>query len=159
MGTTHAVIHAHECTMFFQAFPWKPNVHHLEVLPGSPLSLLHLLNILECWLECCHLLNWMIVICILVWVEFVVYFMLWQVLGQMRWVPCWKHGGFLVSFLMEWVRQQYLNHFHSLHLLVIVAGQRLHLVWSQKVQTVFHQITDGVYDLMMSRKMWCRLVL
>ena len=60
---------------------------------------------------------------------------------------------------MEWVSQQYLNHFHSLHLLVIVAGHRLPLVQSQNIQIVFRQIADGVYDLMMSRKMWCRLVL
>ena len=159
MGITYVVIHAHKCIMFFQVFPRKPNVHHLEVPSGSPLPLLHLLNILECWLECCHLLKWMIVIFILVWVEFVVYFMVWQVLGRMRCVPSWKHGGFLVSFLMVWVSQQYLNHFHSLHLLVTVAGQRLHSLQLQNIQTVFCQIADGVYDLMVSRKMWCKLVL
>ena len=27
------------------------------------------------------------------------------------------------------------------------------------IQIVFRQIADGVYDLMVSRKMWCRLVL
>ena len=156
MGITHVVIHAHECTMFFQVFPQKSNVHHPKVLSGTPLPPLHLLNILECWLECCYLLNWMIVICILVWVEFVVYFLVWQVLGWMRHVPCWKHGGFLVSFLMEWVSEQCLSHFHSLPQLVTVAGQRLHSVWLQKVQTVFHQIADGVYDLMVSRKMWSK---
>ena len=31
MAITHVVIHAHECTMFFQVFPWKSNVHCLEV--------------------------------------------------------------------------------------------------------------------------------
>ena len=46
MGITHVVIHVHECTMFFQVFPQKPNVHHLEVPSGSALPLLYLLNIL-----------------------------------------------------------------------------------------------------------------
>ena len=40
-----------------------------------------------------------------------------------------------------------------------VAGQRLHLVQLQNIQTVFCQIADGVYDLMVSRIMWCRPVL
>ena len=77
----------------------------------------------------------------------------------MKHVPCWKHGGFLVSFLVEWVSQEYLNHFHSLHLLAIVVGQRLHSVQSQSDQIVFCQIADGVYDVMMSRRMLCRHVL
>ena len=38
----------------------------------------------------------------------------------MKCVPCWKHGGFLESFLVEWVSQWYLNHFHSLHQIVTV---------------------------------------
>ena len=86
-------------------------------------------------------------------------FVVWQVLGQMKCVPCWKHGGFLVSFLVEWESQQYLNHYHSLHLLAMVSGRRLHSVQSQSDQIVFHQIAHGVYDLVMSRRMWCRLVL
>ena len=40
MGITHVVIHVHECTMFFQVFLWKSNVHHPEVLSGSPLHCL-----------------------------------------------------------------------------------------------------------------------
>ena len=77
----------------------------------------------------------------------------------MKCVPCWKHGGFLESFLVEWVSQWYLNHFHSLHQLVTVAGQKLHLMQLQSIQTVFHQIADGVYGLKVSRRMWCRHVL
>ena len=60
---------------------------------------------------------------------------------------------------MGWLGPQYLNHLHSLHQLVTVAGQRLHSVQLQNIQTVFHQIADGVYGLMVSRKMWCRLIL
>ena len=60
---------------------------------------------------------------------------------------------------MEWVSQWYLNHFYSLHHLVIVAGQKLHLMQLQNVQIVFHQIADGVYNVKVSRRMWCRHVL
>ena len=62
-------------------------------------------------------------------------------------------------FLMEWVSQWYLNNFRSLYQLVIVAGQKLHLMLLQNVQIVFHQIADGVYGLKVSRRMWCRHVL
>ena len=70
----------------------------------------------------------------------------------MKCVPCWKHGGFLESFLVEWVSQWYLNHFHSLHQLVTVAGQRLHSMQLQSIQTVFCWIAAGVYGLKGSRK-------
>ena len=60
---------------------------------------------------------------------------------------------------MEWVSQWYLNHFCSLHQLVIVAGQKLHLMLLQNIQIVFHWIADGVYGLKVSRRMWCRNVL
>ena len=77
----------------------------------------------------------------------------------MECVPCWKHGGFLDSFLVEWVCQWYLNHFHSLNQLVTVVGQRLHSMQLQSVQTVFCQIADRVMHLKVSRRMWCRHVL
>ena len=62
-------------------------------------------------------------------------------------------------FLMEWVSQWCLNHFHSLHQLVRVAGQKLHLMLLQIIKIVFPQIAGGVHDLKVSRKMWCRHVL
>ena len=77
----------------------------------------------------------------------------------MKGVPCWKHGECMESFLMEWVSQWYLNHFHSLHQLVIIAGQKLHLMLLQNIQILFHQIAGGVYNLKVSRRMWCRHVL
>ena len=55
----------------------------------------------------------------------------------MKCVPCGKHGEFSESFLVEWVSQWYLNHFHSLHQLVTDVGQRLHLMQLQIVQIVF----------------------
>ena len=60
---------------------------------------------------------------------------------------------------MEWVSQWYLNHFCSLHQPVIAAGQKLYLMLLQNIQIVFHQIAGRVYDLKVSRKMWCRHVL
>ena len=51
MGITNVVSHVHECTMFIQVFPQKSNDHWSEVPFGSPLLLLCLLSILECWLE------------------------------------------------------------------------------------------------------------
>ena len=77
----------------------------------------------------------------------------------MKYVPCWKHGESVESFLMEWVSQWYQNHFCSLHQLVIIAGQKLHLMLLQNIQIVFHQIAGRVHDLKMSRKMWCRYIL
>ena len=77
----------------------------------------------------------------------------------MKHVPCWKHGGFLESSLVERISQWYLNHFHSLHQPVTVVGQRLHLMRLQSIQIVFHQIADGVYDLKVSRRMWHRRVM
>ena len=65
----------------------------------------------------------------------------------MKHVPCWKHGECMESFLMEWVGQWYLNHLYSLHQLVILAGQKLHLLLLQNVQIVFHQIAGGEHDL------------
>ena len=157
MDIIHVVDHAHEYIMSFQVFLWKSNVHHLEVPFGSlPLCLL---NILECCLECSCLLNWRISVCTLFWVEFVVYCMVWWGLDQMKHAPCWKHGEFLESFLMEWVSQWYLNHFCSLHQLMIVAGQKLHLMQLQNVQIVFHWIADRVFGWKVSRRMWCRHIL
>ena len=60
---------------------------------------------------------------------------------------------------MEWVSQWYLNHFRILHQLVIVAGQKQHLMLLQIIQIVFHQITGRVHDLKVNRKMWCRHIL
>ena len=146
--------------MSFQVFPQKSSGHRLKVPSGS--LLLHLLNclsILESCPECSCLLNWRINICTLVWVEFVVCCMVWWELDQMKHVPGWKCGECMESFLMELVSQWCLNNFHSLHQLMIIAGQKLHLMLWQNIQIVFHRIAGRVSDLQLGRKMWCKHVL
>ena len=160
MDIIHVVDHVHEYIMSLQVFPQKSSVDHLKTLSGS--LLLHLLNclsILGCCPECSCLLHWRISISTLVWVEFVVYCMVCWELDWMKHAPCWRHGECMESFLMEWVSQWYLNHFHSLYQLVIIAGQKLHLMLWQNIQIVFHWVASGVYDLKVSRKMWCRHIL
>ena len=147
MGIIHVVDHAHEYKMSFQMFLRRSNVCLIEVPCESlPLHLLNLLSILECCL-----LHWRIIICALVWMEFVVYCIVWWELDQTKCVPCWKCGECMVSFLMEWVSQWYLNHFCILHQLVVVAGQKLHLMLWQNIWIVFHWVAGIVYDLRESR--------
>ena len=113
MGTVHVVRHAHYTQCSIRYFLGGPMIiiqwYHLEILFFFFIFKVFQSAGWSCsrsrWSVrqgCCHhLLNWMIVICILVWVEFMACFMVWLVLDWTKHVQCWKHGGFLVFFLAE----------------------------------------------------------
>ena len=62
-------------------------------------------------------------------------------------------------FLVQLACWSFLNHSHNLHLPMPTFVQRLHLMWSQSDQIIFHQIADVVYEMMLCKTVLNRLLL